>query len=55
MSDTEDYPGPTKNQPDKKGQDPRDRADEKMVKPPARPQTETKKVVRPNQIRRPLQ
>ena len=43
MSDTEDYPGPTQNQPDKEGQDPRGRADEDMVKPPARPDTGKKK------------
>jgi hypothetical protein len=43
MSDTEDYPGPTQNQPDKEGQDPRGRADEEMVKPPAQPDTGKKK------------
>jgi hypothetical protein len=43
MSDTEDYPGPTQDQPDKEGQDPRGRADEEMVKPPAKPETERKK------------
>jgi hypothetical protein len=43
MSDIEDYPGPTQNQPDKEGQDPRGRADEEMVKPPAKPETEKKK------------
>lgn len=36
MSDVEDYPGPSR-QPVKKGQDPRGRADEGMVKPPASP------------------
>ena len=41
MNDTEDYPGPTHNHPDKQGQDPKGRADEDMVKPPARPETET--------------
>jgi hypothetical protein len=34
MSDVEDYPGPSE-QPAKQGQDPRGRADEGMVKPPA--------------------
>ena len=43
MSDTEDYPGPTTNQPEKDGQDPRSRTDEEMVKPQARPETKTKK------------
>jgi len=43
MSETEDYPGPTQDQPDKEGQDPRGRADEEMVKPPAEPETEKKK------------
>jgi hypothetical protein len=42
MSDTEDYPGPTHQHPDKEGQDPRGRADEDMVKPPARPEAEKK-------------
>jgi hypothetical protein len=37
MSDTEDYPGPTHAQPEKKGQDPRGRANEDMAKPAARP------------------
>jgi hypothetical protein len=43
MNDTEDYPGPTKDQPDKEGQDPRGRANEDMVKPPAQPETGKKK------------
>jgi hypothetical protein len=43
MSETEDYPGPTQDQPDKEGQDPRGRADEDMVKPPAEPESEKKK------------
>ena len=43
MSDTEDYPGPTKNHPDKEGSDPRGRADEGMVQPPARPEPAPKK------------
>ena len=43
MSDTEDYPGPSQDQPDKEGQDPGGRADEDMVKPPARPETGKKK------------
>ena len=37
MSDSEDYPGPSHDQPEKEGQDPRGRADEEMVKPPERP------------------
>jgi hypothetical protein len=41
--DTEDYPGPTHKQPDKEGQDPRGRADEDMVKPPARPESDVEK------------
>jgi len=36
MSDVEDYPGPSR-QPVKKGQDPRGRADEGMVKPSTSP------------------
>ena len=50
MNETEDYPGPTHGQPDKQGQDPKGRADEGMVKPPAQPQTETeqKKAPRPS-------
>jgi hypothetical protein len=36
MSDVEDYPGPS-GQPVKQGQDPRERADEGMVKPRVRP------------------
>jgi hypothetical protein len=36
MSDVEDYPGPS-HQPAKQGQDPRERADEGMVKPPVGP------------------
>jgi hypothetical protein len=51
MSDTEDYPGPSHNHPEKKGQDPRGRADEEMVKPPARPETDDKK----KKARRPSQ
>ncbi|HEX3443470.1 MAG TPA: hypothetical protein VHS80_02065 [Chthoniobacterales bacterium] len=37
MSDIEDYPGPSRNHPEKEGQDDEIRADEEMVKPPARP------------------
>jgi len=33
MSDSEDYPGPTQQQPEKQGQPPSGRADEAMVKP----------------------
>jgi hypothetical protein len=43
MSDTEDYPGPTKDHPEKQGQDPRGRTSEKMVKPPAKPRGKPKK------------
>ena len=38
MSDIEDYPGPTRDHPEKKGQDGLGRSDENMVKPPARPE-----------------
>jgi hypothetical protein len=41
MNETEDYPGPTHGHPDKQGQDPKGRADEGMVKPPAQPMPET--------------
>jgi hypothetical protein len=37
MSDIEDYPGPSGSHPEKEGQDIEGRADEEMVKPPARP------------------
>jgi hypothetical protein len=43
MSDTEDYPGPTRGHPEKQGQDPRGRAKEDMVKPPAKPRPESVK------------
>jgi hypothetical protein len=43
MSGIEDYPGPSQDQPEKDGQDPRTRADEGMVQPPARPETPPKK------------
>jgi hypothetical protein len=43
MSETEDYPGPSKRQPEKEGQDPRGRTDEGMVKPPAKPEPDPKK------------
>jgi hypothetical protein len=45
MSDTEDYPGPSHGHPEKKGQDPRGRANEDMTKPSSRPLPE--KVQRP--------
>jgi hypothetical protein len=50
MNETEDYPGPTHGHPDKQGQDPKGRADEGMVKPPAepKPETEEKKAPRPS-------
>jgi hypothetical protein len=48
MSDTEDYPGPTCDQPEKEGKDSVDQADEEMVKPPAKPEVSSKdKEVRP--------
>jgi hypothetical protein len=43
MSEMEDYPGPSQSHPEKEGQDPRGRADEEMVKPPAQPEANTKK------------
>jgi len=43
MSDTEDYPGPSRDHPEKQGQHPRGRADEEMVKPPRNPQPESGK------------
>jgi hypothetical protein len=49
MSDTEDYPGPSQNHPEKQGQDPRGRANEEMVKPTTRPEPDTKK----ESVRRP--
>jgi hypothetical protein len=42
MSDTEDYPGPSHNQPEKEGKDSVGQADEEMVKPPARPEVGSK-------------
>jgi hypothetical protein len=43
MSDVEDYPGPSRNHPEKNGQDPEGRADEEMVKPPVSPEPKKKK------------
>ena len=43
MSDTEDYPGPTHDHPEKQGQNPGGRADEEMVKPPAKPLPDVEK------------
>lgn len=43
MSDTEDYPGPSRNHPEKEGKDSVDQADEEMVKPPAKPEVGSKK------------
>lgn len=50
MNETEDYPGPTHGHPDKQGQDPKGRADEGMVKPPAQPmpEKEEEKAPRPH-------
>lgn len=42
MSNTEDYPGPTKYHPEKKGREVIDNADENMVQPPARPEDNPK-------------
>jgi hypothetical protein len=42
MSDTEDYPGPSRDQPEKEGKDSVSQADEEMVKPPAKPKVGTK-------------
>jgi hypothetical protein len=38
MSDVEDYPGPTKEHPEKIGHDGTAKADQNMVTPPARPE-----------------
>jgi hypothetical protein len=43
MSETEDYPGPSKKQPEKQGQDPHGRASEDMVKPSSQPKPDPKK------------
>lgn len=43
MSDVEDYPGPTKDDPEKKGHEGTPRANENMVTPPARPEEESEK------------
>jgi len=40
MSDVEDYPGPTKDHPEKEGYEETPKADENMVTPPARPEEE---------------
>jgi hypothetical protein len=40
MSDVEDYPGPTKDHPEKEGHEETPGADESMVTPPARPEEE---------------
>jgi hypothetical protein len=37
LGDVEDYPGPTQDHPEKKGQNGTGRADENIVTPPARP------------------
>jgi hypothetical protein len=42
MSDTEDYPGPSHNHPEKEGKDSVGQADEEMVKPPVRPEVGSK-------------
>jgi hypothetical protein len=52
MSDVEDYPGPTRNHPEKKGQDSRGRADEEMVKPPVSPEPKKEKPRQQKQKRR---
>ena len=43
MSDTEDYPGPSRGHPEKQGQHPHGRANEEMVKPTAKPRPENGK------------
>jgi hypothetical protein len=43
MSEVEDYPGPSHNHPEKEGQDPKGRADEEMVTPPAEPEPKKQK------------
>lgn len=43
MSDVEDYPGPTKEHPEKIGHDGTAKADENMVTPPARPEEGSRK------------
>jgi hypothetical protein len=52
MSDVEDYPGPTHNHPEKKGQDPPGRADEGMVKPSVSPEPKKEKPRKQKQKRR---
>ena len=52
MSDTEDYPGPSEDQPEKEGQDPRGKADERTVKPPARPEKESEEKLAPQPNRK---
>jgi hypothetical protein len=49
MSETEDYPGPSHQHPEKEGQDPGGRANEQMVKPTERtkPAPKTDKVAEP--------
>ena len=49
MSETEDYPGPSQQHPEKEGQDPGGRANEQMVKPTERtkPAPKTDKVAEP--------
>jgi hypothetical protein len=51
MSDVEDYPGPSR-QPAKQGQDPLERADEGMVKPPVNPVPKKEKTRKQKQKRR---
>jgi hypothetical protein len=43
MSDTEDYPGPSKDHPEKQGREGIENADENMVRPPARPEDDPKR------------
>jgi len=43
VRNTEDYPGPSNNHPEREEQNPPGRADEGMVKPPARPRGGAKK------------
>jgi malate synthase len=52
MSDVEDYPGPTHNHPEKKGQNQAGRADEGMVKPSVNPEPKKEKPMKQKQKRR---
>ena len=53
MSNIEDYPGPSKDHPEKKGKEGTESADENMVRPPARPEDNPKNEAAEQQRRRP--